>query len=103
MVTKRRQAFRHRGVEVHLDEVDGIGTFLEFEVETKAEEKGTEAFGELLIGLMYALGFGRRPSLKARILACCRRRSVGKRVWKTPANSTSSSGVHKVEAVVDDR
>ncbi|MFQ5951393.1 MAG: class IV adenylate cyclase [Candidatus Geothermarchaeales archaeon] len=55
VVTKRREVFNLRGVEVHLDEVDGIGTFLEFEVETDPSEE-REDLGERLVELMGELG-----------------------------------------------
>jgi len=39
VVRKRREIYRHEGVQVHLDEVEGLGRFLEFEmaVEDAAE------------------------------------------------------------------
>lgn len=53
-VRKRRRIFRWGEVQVHLDEVDGLGTFLEFErmVDSKREERQAEVeFSELRTSL----------------------------------------------------
>jgi predicted adenylyl cyclase CyaB len=43
VVKKHREVYRHQGVQVHVDEVEGLGRFLEFEVEV---EDAPDAFAE---------------------------------------------------------
>jgi len=43
IVRKRREIYRHEGVQVHLDEVDGLGRFLEFELAVEDSPGGVEA------------------------------------------------------------
>ncbi len=43
IVRKRREVYRHDGVQVHLDEVDGLGRFLEFELAVEDTADGVEA------------------------------------------------------------
>jgi predicted adenylyl cyclase CyaB len=40
VVRKRREIYRHEGVQVHLDEVDGLGRFLEFELAVEDSPEG---------------------------------------------------------------
>lgn len=42
IVRKRREIYRHEGVQVHLDEVDGLGRFIEFELVVDDTAKGIE-------------------------------------------------------------
>lgn len=43
VVRKRREIYRHESVQVHLDEVDGLGRFLEFELAVEDTPEGIEA------------------------------------------------------------
>jgi len=43
VVRKRREIYRHEGVQVHLDEVEGLGRFLEFELAVEDSPEGIEA------------------------------------------------------------
>ncbi len=45
-VRKRRRVFRWGEVQVHLDEVDGLGTFLEFERMIDSDEEANKAEAE---------------------------------------------------------
>ncbi len=45
-VRKRRRIFRWGEVQVHLDEVDGLGTFLEFERMIDSDEEASRAEAE---------------------------------------------------------
>src|SRR5262249_24304353 len=55
VVRKRRDIFHWHNVRIHLDEVDGLGTFVEFEAVLSAEESETAAQPRLA-ELMRALG-----------------------------------------------
>jgi adenylate cyclase class 2 len=54
-VRKQRRLFIYEGVRIHLDEVDGLGSFIEFEGVATAE-RGTDSFGSLLGDLRRHLG-----------------------------------------------
>lgn len=43
VVRKRREIYRQGGVQVHLDEVDGLGRFLEFELAVEDSPEGIQA------------------------------------------------------------
>jgi len=43
VVRKRREIHRHEGVQVHLDEVESLGRFLEFELAVEDSPDGIEA------------------------------------------------------------
>ena len=43
VVRKRREIYRLEGVQVHLDEVEGLGRFLEFELAVEDSPEGIEA------------------------------------------------------------
>lgn len=43
VVRKRREIYRHQGVQVHLDEVDGLGRYVEFELAVEDTPEGVEA------------------------------------------------------------
>ncbi len=55
-VRKVRRVYMWEGVRVHLDRVEGLGTFLEFELVT--DERGVEEGRERLRRLMEVLGIG---------------------------------------------
>ena len=54
-VRKERRLFLWRGVRIHLDRVEGLGTFIEFEGVATADA-GTEAFEPLLDDLRHSFG-----------------------------------------------
>jgi adenylate cyclase class 2 len=58
-VTKRREIYRHQGTQIHLDDVEGLGTFIEFErpITDLPEDR------RHLEGLMDGLGVGREDLL----------------------------------------
>ncbi len=47
VVHKKRHLFLHRGARIHLDEVEGLGPFLEFEVPSPGGEEPRALMGEL--------------------------------------------------------
>jgi adenylate cyclase len=47
VVTKRRTIYWHRNVRIHLDQVEGLGDFLEFEAVLDSEEKRAESAARL--------------------------------------------------------
>ncbi len=57
VVRKRRRLFLHRGVRIHLDEVAGLGSFVELEAVLP------EATEEALAEAMAALGFAARETV----------------------------------------
>jgi len=59
VVKKRRQIFRIKGVQVHLDHVDGLGSFIEFEKVVKAEDSEISEARKQLERLLSALGIPR--------------------------------------------
>ncbi|RLE70456.1 MAG: adenylate cyclase, partial [Thermoprotei archaeon] len=53
IVDKKREIYRYRGVQIHLDEVKDLGTFIEFEMEVP---RGSENEGRrYLVDLMREL------------------------------------------------
>ena len=57
VVRKERKIYRYRGVQVHLDKVEGLGTFIEFELEV--DEKEIEKGRKRLYRLMEEMGIKR--------------------------------------------
>ena len=55
VVAKRRTLYLWHNVRIHLDEVDGLGTFIEFEAVLRTPEDEVASPG-LLVGLTHALG-----------------------------------------------
>ena len=58
IVRKERKIYRYRGVQVHLDRVEGLGTFIEFELEVDREE--IDEGREKLYRLMEEMGIKRK-------------------------------------------
>lgn len=56
VVTKTRRLFLHRGVRIHLDDVDGLGSFIEFEGVAAPGASGLGDFEQLLSGLRRSFG-----------------------------------------------
>jgi adenylate cyclase class 2 len=54
-VRKERRLFIYKGVRIHLDDVEGLGSFIEFEGVATAE-RGTDSFGSLLDDLRRDFG-----------------------------------------------
>jgi predicted adenylyl cyclase CyaB len=52
VVRKRRRVYLHRNVRIHLDDVDGAGSFLEFEavLSDSADESGSRQLLDVLAG-----------------------------------------------------
>ena len=63
VVTKRRRLFLHRNVRIHLDDVEGVGTFVELEsvLATAGRESAAEA--ETLAEVVAALGLAGRETI----------------------------------------
>jgi predicted adenylyl cyclase CyaB len=55
-VKKIREIYDYQGIKIHLDRVEGLGTFLEFEKETLNNKKATEKGGKDLKELLQKLG-----------------------------------------------
>jgi predicted adenylyl cyclase CyaB len=51
VVSKRRQLFLFEGVRIHLDHVDGLGSFIEFEAVAAPEDADLDRFETLLSDL----------------------------------------------------
>ena len=56
VVRKRREIYRHEGVQVHLDEVEGLGRFLEFELAVEDSAEGIQAGRATLAALREKFG-----------------------------------------------
>jgi len=56
VVRKRREIYRHEGVQVHLDEVEGLGRFLEFELAVGDAPEAAEEGKAKLAALRARLG-----------------------------------------------
>ncbi|MDX6600185.1 MAG: hypothetical protein QOE87_4072 [Gaiellales bacterium] len=63
VVTKRRRLFLHRNVRIHLDDVEGLGSFVELEsvLAVAGSESPTEA--EALAEVVAALGLAERETI----------------------------------------
>jgi adenylate cyclase class 2 len=63
VVTKRRRLFLYRNVRIHLDDVEGLGSFVELEsvLELAGEESPEEA--QALASVVDALGLASLPSV----------------------------------------
>ena len=51
VVEKVREIYRHRGTEIHLDTVKGLGTFIEFERRIRDAERDREELDKLMVKL----------------------------------------------------
>jgi adenylate cyclase class 2 len=51
VVKKTREIFHHEGTQIHLDEVEGLGTFIEFERKIQDLPKDHRALEELMVRL----------------------------------------------------
>ena len=62
-MTKRRRLFIYRNVRIHLDEVEGLGSFVE--LESVLEEAGRESDAEAgaLAAVVQALDLGGREAI----------------------------------------
>lgn len=56
VVRKARQLFLYKGVRIHLDRVDGLGNFIEFEGVATPENSDLARFEALLANLRHSLG-----------------------------------------------
>ena len=56
VVRKRREIYRHEGVQVHLDEVEGLGRFVEFELAVGDTAKAVEEGRARLAAMRTLLG-----------------------------------------------
>jgi adenylate cyclase class IV len=65
VVTKRRRLFLHRNVRIHLDEVDGLGAFIELESVLAIAGAESPAEAEALAAVVAALGLDRRETIAA--------------------------------------
>ena len=63
VVAKRRRLFLHRNVRIHLDDVEGLGSFVELEsvLAVPGEESAAEA--EALAEVVAALGLAGRETI----------------------------------------
>ena len=68
IVTKRRRVFLHRNVRIHLDDVAGLGTFIELEsvLDVPGEESAAEA-AQALAEVIAALDLAARETIAARL------------------------------------
>jgi predicted adenylyl cyclase CyaB len=56
VVRKRREIYRHEGVQVHLDDVDRLGRFLEFELAVEDSAEAVERGKATLAAMRTAFG-----------------------------------------------
>ena len=49
VVVKRREIFLHENVRIHLDDVEGLGTYLEFEAVLSPEDSEAEQYARLTL------------------------------------------------------
>jgi predicted adenylyl cyclase CyaB len=56
VVDKVREIYLYRGVQIHLDRVERLGTFIEFERKTRDAEKDRDSLRELMGELALDLG-----------------------------------------------
>jgi adenylate cyclase class 2 len=73
VVSKRRRLFRHRNVRIHLDDVEGVGCFIELEsvLDNPGEESADEA--RSLAEAIAALGLAGRETIAAGYLELSQR------------------------------
>ena len=65
VVAKRRRLFLHRNVRIHLDEVDGLGSFIELESVLAVAGAESPAEAEALAEVIAALGLDGRETIAA--------------------------------------
>jgi adenylate cyclase class IV len=63
IVTKRRRLFLHRNVRIHLDDVEGLGTFVELESVLDVAGAESPAEAEALAEVIEALGLAAREPI----------------------------------------
>ena len=63
VVTKRRRLFLHRNVRIHLDDVEGLGSFVELESVLASAGRESAAEAEALAEVVAALGLGGRETI----------------------------------------
>ena len=56
VVEKIREIYHYKGTQIHLDIVNGLGTFIEFERKTKGSPESTSEDREVLLELMGKIG-----------------------------------------------
>jgi adenylate cyclase class IV len=65
VVTKRRRLFLHRNVRIHLDDVEGLGSFIELESVLALAGKESAEEAEALAEVVKALGLARSETIAA--------------------------------------
>jgi len=65
VVKKKREIFRLRGIQVHLDHVEGLGSFIEFEKMVAADALSTARARKQLDALLRKLGVPQRNLQRA--------------------------------------
>jgi adenylate cyclase class IV len=65
VVTKRRRLFLHRNVRIHLDDVEGLGSFVELESVLALPGGESPAEAEALAQVVAALGLAGRETIAA--------------------------------------
>jgi adenylate cyclase, class 2 len=65
VVTKRRRLFIYRNVRIHLDDVEGLGAFIELESVLAVAGKESPEEAQALAAVVDALGLASRPSIAA--------------------------------------
>ena len=63
-IEKTREIYRYRGTKIHLDRVEGLGSFVEFERETTAEPELMKKNEQKLKALMEKLGISPESLMK---------------------------------------
>jgi len=63
VVTKRRRLFLYRNVRIHLDDVDGLGSFIELESVLATPGRELPAEAEALADVVAALGLAGRATI----------------------------------------
>jgi len=64
VIDKNREIYRHKGTQIHLDNVKDLGTFIEFERKTRSSAKATQKDQEVLKEMMKKLGIEEDKLLK---------------------------------------
>jgi adenylate cyclase class IV len=65
VVTKRRRLFLHRNVRIHLDDVEGLGSFVELESVLAVAGSESPAEAEALAEVIATLGLAERETIAA--------------------------------------